>query len=416
MKSFLLSILWILFHVHNVCAQTCTNPAQRKEIRQLTTTERDNYIRALNLANAGPRPTPYDRFVQRHWQTAGQTHGTALFFPFHRTFTWSLEQLLRTFVPGVLVPYWDFTLDAADPASSPILQNNFCGGRGTGDTCRLLVGPFANRVCSYSANPAFTVHYLRRCYNSGTRISPFYSYEVITRMLADSQTYNSFRQAIEGAPHGSVHWGVGGNDWGDFVQMTSPCDPLFWPLHAYLDKLWDQWQRSASTHFSNFGGPLSNGATATLDTVIPAYTNYKVSNVLDTRSGPFCYRYSDNTAAHDQTVNLLVNDLQKRALFDIDPARIQSIKLQEKPLPLPESFIARMNWNHTSIRENEQKYSAFIDTCNRKVIALKSAVDESIKASNGQGSIDKVVEKYQGELGDADALKKFVQKIIPKEK
>jgi hypothetical protein len=225
-----------------------------------------------------------------------------------------------------------------------------------------------------------------------------------------AQTYNSFREGIEGAPHGSVHWGVGGNEWGDFVQMTSPCDPLFWPLHAYLDKLWNQWQRSASTHFSNFGGPLSNGATASLNTLIPSYS-FTVRDVLDITRGPFCYQYSDDTQLHDQTVNQLVNDIQKRDLANLDTDHILNMKLRGTPSALPLNFINRMNWNVTAIRSQETKYSQFITVCNSKITALKKAVDESIKAADGDGSYDNVVSKYQKELGSVGDLKKFAERV-----
>jgi tyrosinase len=403
MKSFLLSIIFVFFHALNVCGQqsSCSSLVTRKEIRQLTDKERTDYITAVNLANAGPRPTPYDNFVMRHMSTAGLTHGSPMFFPFHRVLTAHFEQFLRTFVPGVNLPYWETTFDAADPASSPILKDNFCGGRGTGDTCKVVSGSFANRVCSYSSNPIFGVHYLRRCYNNGNKISPFYSYEVISNIILNAANYNTFQQGIQGSPHGAVHWGIGGTDMGDMVNMNSPCDPLFWPLHAYLDKLWDQWQRSNPSYLKAYQGSASAG--------IPSYS-FKVSDTFDITRGPFCYKYSDTSSLHDQTVSQLVN-LQKRDLSDLDPSHLETIQPRPKPLPLPDSYIARMHLNYTLVRENEQKYATFIDVCNTKLATLKKAVADSIKASEGEQSIDDVVNKYQNQLGSAVDIKKFAKNL-----
>jgi len=419
MKSLLLSVLFFFCYVLYVSGQqaACSSPiVTRKEIRELTNQERFNFVNAMNLANAGPRPTPYDNFVLRHIGTASQTHGTALFFPFHRTLTAHFEQFLRGFVPGVHVPYWDFTFDSADPASSPIFANSFCGGRGTGSTCRLIAGSFANRVCSYSTNPAYTVHYVRRCFNNGDRISPFYSYETIMNILQSATNYNAFRQGIENNPHGQVHWGVGGNSTADFTQMMSPCDPVFWPLHAYMDKLWDQWQRRNPNYFSNFGGRLADNSNANLNTMIPSYP-YNVGGVLDITRRPFCYRYSDVSSLHDQTVNQLVNNQDsnvRRDLSDIDPDHVKNLKLRKKPWPLPDDFITHMKLNRTYVRAAEQKYSFFIDVCNTKIAALKKAVADSLQVSEGKQSIEDVVKENQGPLGDAVDVRKLAEKIKSK--
>lgn len=52
------------------------------------------------------------------------------------------------------------------------------------------------------------------------------------------QTFEEFRLCIEELPHDGLHQGIGGI----LRYFGSPGDPLFYLHHAYIDKVWWEWQ------------------------------------------------------------------------------------------------------------------------------------------------------------------------------
>jgi len=398
----LLSLLLLLLAPSPSYGQ-CARTNVRREIRQLLPAQRTAFLNAMNQINTGPWPTPYDQMVWRHISTAPENHGFPAFFPWHRIFISNLETLLQRVNPTVTLPYWDFTLDARAPHQSPIFGNDYFGGRGTGANCRLLVGPFANRVCFYSSNPAFGAHYLRRCFNRGANgISPLYSPEVMSNIVRTAPTYHDLRLQCESAPHGTAHVGIGGSQ-GDMSVMMSPCDPLFYPLHAYLDKIWDRWQRARPGRFNSYGGTNRNGSPARLTDSLASYPSWTVARTLDVSASPFCTVYSDNSEFHTNSVNALMG-LRKRG--DI---KLEELEELAQPEPLPDSYIAMMNLNRTMVRGVESQLKGFIHKCNKKIELVKTAVEESVKAAvNGS---TETIDKLQSELGDVVDLKKLTIEV-----
>jgi tyrosinase len=83
--------------------------------------------------------------------------------------------------------------------------------------------------------------------------------------------------------------------------FASPQDPIWYLLHAYMDKIYVDWQNahpdvaftiSGTQTFSN----VPPSANVTADTYSPDwgyfYPSVKVGDLLDSKGGtPFCYRY-----------------------------------------------------------------------------------------------------------------------------
>lgn len=111
----------------------------RKEIRKLSGPERlafTNTLLALK-GNGG-----YDKYV--HWHHAvmvptvhpdepqdpdyrNGAHLGPAFLPWHREMLLQLEADLQAITPGITLPYWDWTLDAADPTNSPVWEQSLLG-------------------------------------------------------------------------------------------------------------------------------------------------------------------------------------------------------------------------------------------------------------------------------------------------
>lgn len=66
-----------------------------------------------------------------------------------------LEADLQSITPGITIPYWDWTLDAADPTNSPVWEQSLMGGDGNAtDESRVQDGPFAHRYGNWPV-PAY---------------------------------------------------------------------------------------------------------------------------------------------------------------------------------------------------------------------------------------------------------------------
>ena len=120
----------------------------RKSATRLTTTERDNFLKAvLTLKNTIANPAApaaqqisiFDQFVAIHLYTINinfgldtglnMGHGDSAFGPWHRYYLYQFEQALQTVDPTVTLPYWDWTDHFG--TQNILFQDNFLGPNGT---------------------------------------------------------------------------------------------------------------------------------------------------------------------------------------------------------------------------------------------------------------------------------------------
>ena len=219
-------------------AATCSNGIEtRQEIRTLSSDQLTKFVYALHVMQQQPapgQPSAYDKFVKIHLDESALVHNTADFLPWHRAFLLEFEHALQKIVPTVTIPYWDVALDAQTPELSPVFGASEFGGNGNGPDGTLTDGPFATWAPLYP-----TQHLLTRDWSPGpTTIYPFVDDSSIAARQAAATSSFALTQALQLA-HGLVHNNIGG----DMETMDSPNDPLFWMLHAYLDKVWADWQR-----------------------------------------------------------------------------------------------------------------------------------------------------------------------------
>jgi hypothetical protein len=208
---------------------------------------------------------------------------------------------------------------------------------------------------------------------------------------------------VESAPHGTAHVGIGGLT-GDMSVMMSPCDPLFYSLHAYMDKVWDRWQRSGPGRFTSYLGTNRNGTPARLTDRLVSYTSWTVGSTLDVSASPMCVAYSDDSMLHPASLTTLLNGTPLRKRAEI---KLEDLEPLGTPEPLPDSYITMMNLNRTIVRGVETTLKTFIHKCNEKIELVKTAIEESIDAMNN-GSMATVA-KLQQEIGNAVNLKDLVR-------
>lgn len=87
-------------------AAQCRNTRVRKEIRDLTLSERRAFLTAFRKLNTGTRPTRWDAHTNLHNLYRDIVHGWPVFLPWHRMFLLDMENNLKRINRNVNLPYW----------------------------------------------------------------------------------------------------------------------------------------------------------------------------------------------------------------------------------------------------------------------------------------------------------------------
>ncbi|GAB0489888.1 hypothetical protein MMPV_001114 [Pyropia vietnamensis] len=260
-------------------------PRVRKEVGSLTPAEWATYQRAVTGLHA--RETSRDRstldwfehFVEIHAAHAAYAHGGAHFLAWHRLFLLAYENALRTVEPSVTIPYWDWSMDAADPAMAPVWVTSQLGKSADGG--RIGAG---ERAAGHNFNELFVdtdgPHYVTRGFDSnhrGSMDADFFADKRTVRALWRDRTmsFADFATTLEYV-HGGPHVAVGGFSGGDMIMLNRAAgDVAFWSHHAYIDFICAAAalatvEAAVRPHFASSGpagaarGPSSGDARAAL--------------------------------------------------------------------------------------------------------------------------------------------------------
>lgn len=229
----------------------------RKDHRQLSTAERERFNEVLRQLDGKPA---YKQLVADHEDMSHRHHtmhgmgpvATQRFLPWHRAYCLKFEELLRSVDPAVTVPYWDYANDHARP-----------------DWVWKPSGVTRPTPAPSGLPTQATI--------DGLLARPTYTAFTFGRAMAGVQP-----NGLEIAAHNNVH------NWcrGTLSQpMTSSRDPIFFLLHANVDRIWDQWQ------LTHTGGPNVTGADAGLDPWwTPAAGGLTTDTVKDTTVLGYSYQ------------------------------------------------------------------------------------------------------------------------------
>jgi tyrosinase len=230
---------------------------QRKNQKDMTPTEWAALVGAINaVAAPGAQSPTYQEFVHVHHRAMDMGDHQAMtwgvhtmmghpgvnFLAWHREYLAKLEARLILVNPLVRIPYWNWIEERAVPQalSDPADLQAWGVTRGTFNPNGL---PVQSDIDAVKANAGFA----------------------------------AFQTALE-RPHGWVHNAVGGT----MATGDSPADPLFWLHHAFVDKIWDDWQKAHA------GAPSKPPNVN--DTLQPApIITHTVAEVLDTSALGYVY-------------------------------------------------------------------------------------------------------------------------------
>ncbi|AUB42580.1 TYR, tyrosinase [Nostoc flagelliforme CCNUN1] len=210
----------------------------RKNANNLTVGERDRFLEALfqlNLSGTGI----YQNFRDIHVGPSDpEAHRGPQFLPWHRAFLLDIERELQSIDPSVSLPYWRF-----DEPAPRIFQSDFMGA-----TQQVAQNGSASLAVFNSTNPLAAwvtdgVPGIRRSAVFDTATSPApgpRGFPVLSQAqtLALGDLYADFDN-MEDSPHGAAHVSFRGSI--SSVPLAVK-DPLFFLLHANVDRLWALWQ------------------------------------------------------------------------------------------------------------------------------------------------------------------------------
>jgi tyrosinase len=203
----------------------------RKNAQTLSPAERDRFVAALGTLNGGGAGRFRD-FRDMHVSAAtAEAHGNVGFLPWHRAYLLDLERELQAIDPSVTLPYWRFDQAAPNVFSLAFMGVSNAVGRVEFTAAHPLNTWRTDGALGISRTPLFS---------TGSP-PPGLRTELETIALggtAPNATYANF-DVMEGNPHGSAHVRFGG-----FISAipSAARDPLFFMLHANVDRLWAKWQ------------------------------------------------------------------------------------------------------------------------------------------------------------------------------
>jgi len=294
----------------------------RKNAKFLSPTEKEDFVRACVLMKAdivnpgdpiADQYSKWDENVAIHWMiqnanAPGTSNvnfghggtGAYSFLSWHRYFLSYVESQLQTYVPGVMIPYWDWT----DPSS--LLVDDFLGPYGNGSNNNLVEqGYFAFDSPGNGANttalpgwwpvgldgwrlpdafPSNLSGGLRR--NTGTGSLP--STAAIQEALLINN-YHDFQTAMEGgtglaaANHNNMHNGVHGAIGGHMNTLeSSPFDPIFFLHHCNIDRIWAMWQADGhATEYPAAGGDDEHHSADLMYPWVGVTAGYSTNNSIN---------------------------------------------------------------------------------------------------------------------------------------
>jgi tyrosinase len=169
-----------------------------------------------------------------------EAHQNAGFAPWHRAYLLDLERELQRIDPSVALPYWRF-----DQPAPGLFTRDFIGvtDPNTGRVLFSAANPLqfwaTDGVSGIVRRPRFNTQTQRATSLQGPVLTEPETFQLgLSASNPPVHRYTRFRR-YEGNPHGTAHVSFTGS----ISQIpTAAKDPLFFLLHANVDRLWAKWQ------------------------------------------------------------------------------------------------------------------------------------------------------------------------------
>jgi tyrosinase len=154
------------------------------------------------------------------------THHNDLFLPWHRAYLYLFEKALQDRVPGVTLPWWDWTTHHAEGIPAAYSHPHTPGSGGANPL-------FDSPIQRSGRRDASEDRTWREPGRDGALPTPAAMEQVLR-----NRDFFTFQSQLESL-HDGVHVWVGGT-MADI--SVAAYDPLFWAHHAMIDRAWALWQ------------------------------------------------------------------------------------------------------------------------------------------------------------------------------
>ena len=214
---------------HAAGAQQRARLRHRRNVRTLTPGQLAGFRKAIAAAQRIKDDRGYQAWSGIHGLPLpiSCTHNSELFLPWHRAYLYFFEKSLQDRVPGVTLPWWNWTMRHGE--GLPTAYTEAKSADGTPNPLRGSPIPPGGR------EPGGPTKTTRRPGAAGA--PPLPTLAEINRLLRLSD-FLDFQSQLEDI-HNSVHVWVGGTMGG---IGTSAFDPIFWAHHTMIDRIWRLWQ------------------------------------------------------------------------------------------------------------------------------------------------------------------------------
>ncbi|EXJ70108.1 uncharacterized protein A1O5_07181 [Cladophialophora psammophila CBS 110553] len=321
----------------------------RKDYDSMTPEERKAYTDAIKCMATKPSqldqtlyPAATNRYMDYaviHVLRTRQVHLSGFFLTWHRYFLHLFEEDLANECGYTgAIPYWNWPETADNLHDSAIfdgsehsmsgdgeyrdsgpvvLSSSFQLPQGSGGGC-ITSGPFADWEVTMQPIPinyiiqglelpptAFELNQSCLTRDLNTYAAQSYTnYDALYQCL-ETEDIESFDAQINGVLgggelglHSGAHFAVGSPASSIYVSVM---DPVWWPLHAFLDNVYASWQNrhpliADAVYGTETAVNVPPSADVTLDTIQPDWGYFQqdpiaVGELISTTSGPFCYEY-----------------------------------------------------------------------------------------------------------------------------
>lgn len=211
-------------------ARTTTTTSYRKNIRNLTADElanlREAFTKLYQMKATDDRSYQYIAGIHGLPVPIYCTHGNPLFAVWHRPYLLMLEKSLQEQVPGVTIPYWDWTSPTTQQEGMPKAYTDEKDASGNDNSLLKAKIEFSGSDFSETSRDPGSL----ATFNTLAQL-------VKTAQQVNS-TYARYSSALEN-PHNGLHGWVGGTMG---IIPYAAYDPIFWAHHCNVDRLFAEWQ------------------------------------------------------------------------------------------------------------------------------------------------------------------------------
>ncbi|KAJ9617286.1 hypothetical protein H2200_001007 [Cladophialophora chaetospira] len=331
--------------------QPCTQETVkiRKDFDSMAPEERKAYTDAVKCIASKPSqldqtlyPAATNRYMDyavTHVNRTSQVHLSGFFLTWHRYYLHLFEEDLKNQCGYTgAFPYWNWPATADNLHGSAVFDGSaysmsgdgdyvdtgpvvlapgFALPHGSGGGC-VNSGPFAGWQTTMADIPitvlltgsplpptAYDLNQTCLTRDLNTFVAQTWCNYTALELALEANDQAAFDAQINGilggsalGLHSGAHFIIGSPGSSIFVSVQ---DPIWWPLHTFLDNVYTSWQtRHPDVANATYGTETAVNAppspNVTLDTIEPDWGYFSrdqiaVGELISTTSGPFCYKY-----------------------------------------------------------------------------------------------------------------------------